>query len=128
MVNLSGDNGVPCWALEFRATYEPGGVGGRVAFVVDEGEPAVDVFQFHENHWSGAVVATAGYESFAVGVHYHEHAASLVGDDFAVVAGAVQYGIGAFGGENGLGLCPSGQELARGAQAKGVLVVVEMVL
>ena len=112
MVNLFGDNGVPCWALEFRATYEPGGVGGWVAFVVDEGEPAVNVFQFHENHWPGAVVATAGYESFAVGVHYHEHAASLVRNDFAVMTGTIQYGVGTLGSENGLGFTPAGEEIA----------------
>ena len=42
-------------------------------------EPSVDVFQLHQDHEPRSVVAATRDEAFAMGVHHHEHAASLVG-------------------------------------------------
>ena len=116
------------FASELWSGNEPCGVAGGQALVIDEGQPSVDVFQLHQDHGPRTVVAATRYEAFAMGVHHHEHAASPVGDDFPVVSRSVQYGIGTFGRQHRLRLAPAGEEVGRCAQAKCVLVVVEVVL
>ena len=83
--------------LEPRSVDEPAGMGGRSAFAVNKVQAAVDVLRLHRNHGTGAAVAATRDETLAMGVHNHKHAARGIGNDFPVVACAVQYGIGAFG-------------------------------
>jgi len=75
--------------------------------MVYEDEPAIDIFQFHKDHWAWAIIASKGYKSFAMGVHHHEHTSSPVGDYLSVVTSSVEYCITALGGEDRYGGTPA---------------------
>jgi len=103
-------------------------MGCWVAFAVNKGEAAVYVLQLHQYHGTGAIVAATRDEPFAMAVHNHEHAACLVGYDFAIVTCSVQDGFWTLGCQYRLRLTPTRKELLGGAQTQRVFVIVEVVL
>ena len=97
--------------LKLRTTDEPGGVAGGVPLVVNKGEVAVYVLQFHQYHGARTVVATTRNEALAMRVHHHEHASQGVCQNLTVVARTIQNGIGTLGSEDRLGLAPSRKKI-----------------
>ena len=82
--------------LELWASDKPCRMGCGIAFMINKGEAAVYVHQFHQYHGTGTIVATTGDKSLAMGMHNHEHVACLVLYDFTVVTCTVQYGVSTF--------------------------------